>query len=45
MFSIQVLSKALEVWGLRAISINSPEAAAAKADPTHEHAFICNLKE
>ena len=45
MFSIQVLAKALEVWGLRAIPINNPEAADAKADPTREHAFICNLRE
>ncbi|GAB4817846.1 hypothetical protein N2152v2_004892 [Parachlorella kessleri] len=45
MFSIQVLAKALDVWGLTAIPINNPEAADAKADPTREHAFICNLRE
>jgi hypothetical protein len=42
MFSIQVLSRALEVFGLRAVQWSSPEAAAARADPTTQQAFICN---
>ena len=47
MFSIQVLSRALEVFGLRAVPYRSPEpeAAAARADPASQHGFICNLME
>lgn len=47
MFSIQVLSKALEVWDLAALPFTSPAAAAARAraEPQAECAFICNLQE
>ena len=45
MFSIQVLARALEVWGLAPVNLNHPDAAAAKADPTTQAAFICNLRE
>lgn len=43
----QVLSRALEVFGLRAVPLRSPDAAAtaARADPTTQQAFICNLQE
>ena len=40
----QVLSRALEVFGLQAVPLNSPDAAAARADPTTQEAFICNLQ-
>ena len=42
MFSIQVLSRALEVWGLAAVPLTSPDMEAARADPTTQAAFICN---
>lgn len=45
MFSSQVLLRALDAWGLAAVPLDSPEAAAAKAEPQHEQAFICNLRE
>jgi len=45
MFSIQVLSKALQVWGLHAIPIDNPEVRAAATEPQREEAFICNLQE
>lgn len=45
MFSIQVLAKALAVWGLSAVSLSSPAAAAERAEPQHEWAFVCNLNE
>ena len=41
----QVLAKALEVFGLHATNLESPEAAGAKAAPTREAAFICNHDE
>eukprot|EP00899_Mesostigma_viride_P009675 jgi/Mesvir1/18709/Mv12421-RA.1 len=43
-FSIQVLSKMLEVWGLQCIPIDSKDAGTAAMEPTEEHAFICNLQ-
>lgn len=42
-YSVQVLSKALEVWGLHCIPISNPEAGDAKTNPTKETAFICHL--
>lgn len=43
----QVLSKALEIFGLGAVPFASPDpaAAAARQDPTACEAFICNLQE
>lgn len=40
----QVLARALEVFGLQAVPLRSPDAAAARADPTTQQAFICNLQ-
>ena len=45
MFSIQVLSKALEVWSLTVVALDAPEAKPYKEDPTTAQAFICNLQE
>lgn len=45
MFSIQVLAKALAVWGLEAVPLSSPDAAAERAAPEREQAFIANLHE
>ncbi|KAG2441276.1 hypothetical protein HYH02_010117 [Chlamydomonas schloesseri] len=45
MFSIQVLSRALESWGLTVLSLESEEARDLKAAPTSAEAFICNLQE
>lgn len=44
MFSIQVLSKALQSWGLQAISLDAPEGAIATYEPQREQAYICNLE-
>jgi len=44
-FSIQVLSKALEVWGLTATNLQNPEVAAEAKSPQLQEAFICNLEE
>eukprot|EP00249_Psilotum_nudum_P010364 c22494_g1_i3 orf=235-648(+) len=44
-FSIQVLEKALEVWDLRVIPLESPEAHDARTDPQREDAFICHLHD
>ncbi|XP_022934132.1 ataxin-3 homolog [Cucurbita moschata] len=43
-FSIQVLQKALEVWDLQVIALNSPAAELAQIDPELESAFICHLQ-
>ena len=40
----QVLSKALEMWGLQAISLDNPDMRDAAKDPQNETAFICNLQ-
>ena len=42
----QVLSKALEIFGLGAVPFTSPDpaAAAARQDATACEAFICNLQ-
>jgi Ataxin-3 len=45
LFSIQVLAKALEVWGLQALPLGSPDVTDAREDPAAEAAFICNLQE
>ncbi|KAJ0987854.1 hypothetical protein J5N97_006210 [Dioscorea zingiberensis] len=42
-FSIQVLQKALEVWDLQVIPLDSPIAEPSKYDPELESAFICHL--
>lgn len=44
-FSIQVLEKALEVWDLQVIPLNSPVAEPAQIDPELENAFICHLED
>ncbi|KAJ8899927.1 hypothetical protein K2173_019632 [Erythroxylum novogranatense] len=44
-FSIQVLQKALEVWDLQAIPLNSPVAESAQINPDLENAFICHLHD
>ncbi|CAO2818134.1 unnamed protein product [Amaranthus hypochondriacus] len=44
-FSIQVLQKALEVWDLQVIPLDSPVAEPAQVDPELEKAFICHLQD
>ncbi|XP_020113996.1 putative ataxin-3 homolog [Ananas comosus] len=44
-FSIQVLQKALEVWDLQVIALNSPDAEASQYNPELENAFICHLHD
>ncbi|XP_054758110.1 ataxin-3-like isoform X1 [Lytechinus pictus] len=44
-FSVQVISKALSVWGLVSIPIGSSEAGSASVFPERECAFICNFRE
>ncbi|CAN6471450.1 unnamed protein product [Victoria cruziana] len=44
-FSIQVLEKALEVWDLKVIPLDSPLAESARVDPQLENAFICHLHD
>ncbi|KAJ4834755.1 hypothetical protein Tsubulata_012590 [Turnera subulata] len=44
-FSIQVLQKALEVWDLQVIPLDSPVAGPAQIDPDLENAFICHLHD
>ncbi|KAI4342495.1 hypothetical protein MLD38_027121 [Melastoma candidum] len=44
-FSIQVLEKALEVWDLQVIPLNSPVAEQAHIVPEQEQAFICHLQD
>ena len=41
---VQVLSKALEVWGLTCDNLRSEENRESAAHPEREEAFICNLK-
>jgi Ataxin-3 len=45
MFSVQVLSKALEMWGIDLIPLSSPDAGNARTEPQRYQAFICNLQE
>jgi hypothetical protein len=42
MFSSQVLAKALEVWGLEVVPLDSPAEHAARQEPSQQSAFICN---
>ncbi|KAH9624647.1 hypothetical protein KSS87_005871 [Heliosperma pusillum] len=44
-FSIQVLQKALEVWDLQVIPLDSPVAEPAQIDPELENGFICHLQD
>lgn len=44
-FSIQVLQKALEVWDLQVVPLDSPAAEASVFDPELEIAFICHLQD
>lgn len=44
-FSIQVLQKALEVWDLQVIPLDSPVAEPAQIDPEAESGFICHLED
>ncbi|CAL4960420.1 unnamed protein product [Urochloa decumbens] len=44
-FSIQVLQKALEVWDLQVIPLDSPDAGSSLFDPEQEVAFICHLQD
>ncbi|XP_075509283.1 ataxin-3 homolog [Primulina tabacum] len=44
-FSIQVVEKALEVWGLEVIPLDNPVAEPAQIDPEMENAFICHLQD
>ncbi|XP_069493945.1 ataxin-3 isoform X2 [Ambystoma mexicanum] len=44
-FSIQVISNALEVWGLELLLFNSQEYQSLQISPIDERAFICNYKE
>ncbi|OWF46423.1 Ataxin-3 [Mizuhopecten yessoensis] len=45
-FSIQVIDRALSVWGLGLILYNSPNpvAIAARINPVEEKAYICNFR-
>ncbi|KAI4489546.1 hypothetical protein M0802_010983 [Mischocyttarus mexicanus] len=45
-FSVQVISSALEVWGLELVPYNStkPAALMAQNDPSQMKAYICNYK-
>ncbi len=40
----QVISKALEVWGLTCENVKSEECRASTAQPERETAFVCNLR-
>ena len=42
--ALQVLSKALEVWGLTCPSLDSPDVRALRQQPELADAFICNLQ-
>ncbi|XP_050380465.1 ataxin-3 homolog [Argentina anserina] len=44
-FSIQVLEKALEVWDLQVIPLDSPVAEPAQIDLELENGFICHLHD
>ncbi|KAJ1411276.1 Josephin domain [Sesbania bispinosa] len=43
--SATVLQKALEVWDLQVIPLDSPVAEPAQIDPELENAFICHLQD
>lgn len=44
-FSVQVISKALRVWGLDLIPFSNSTVATARQHPEEEASFICNFKE
>eukprot|EP00794_Sanderia_malayensis_P018906 gene18906-20809_t len=44
-FSIQVICKALQVWGIDLIPFSSPGASMIRQQPVNEKAFICNLQQ
>ncbi|EPS59008.1 hypothetical protein M569_15805, partial [Genlisea aurea] len=44
-FSIQVVEKALQVWDLQVIPVDSPVAGRAQVDPETENAFVCHLQD
>jgi len=44
-FSIQVILKALEIYGLRAEHWHHPSQAAARQNPCSKQAYICNLNQ
>lgn len=44
-FSVQVLSKALQVFGLELIPLNSQRTSFYRQNPTAGRAYICNLNE
>lgn len=46
-FSVQVIAKAISVWGLTEVNFNSSDAVAvnARQDPISQRAFICNFRE
>jgi len=46
-FSVQVITRALSVWGLDLLPLNSsnPTATRAKASPISANAYICNFRE
>ncbi len=43
-FSMQVLQKALDVFGLSCQNLDSPECMESAQHPENEVAFICNLR-
>lgn len=44
-FSVQVISSALQVWGLELVPYTSADKRIDPNDPSKMHAFICNYKE
>ncbi len=46
-FSVQVIARAIAVWGLELVNFNSSAetATAARRDPVAQSAFICNFRE
>ena len=44
LFSMQVLQKALDVFGLSCQNLDSPECKKSLEPPELEIAFICNLR-
>lgn len=44
-FSVQVISKALKVWGLDLIPFSNASMSIARQHPEQEGSFICNFKE
>ncbi|KJE94652.1 ataxin-3 [Capsaspora owczarzaki ATCC 30864] len=44
-FSIQVITQALNVWGIKCVPFMSEDAVDARRDPTHEQGFICNRRQ